>query len=109
MNKDKDWGGLIMVDIEYLQKNYLNYDKGIMECAGDIGEDILKYTEALEMGGKEAAKGQWNDLYIDLVFLLTFFRIAGVDFDSCDFKKDVCSVLEYLERRERERHEENGH
>ena len=94
---------LIIVDIEYLQKNHLNYDKGIIECAGNIREDILKYTEILEMGGRGAAKGQWNDLYIDLVFLLAFFCIACVDFDGCDFKKDVYSVLEYLEKRERER------
>lgn len=57
-----------MVDIKYLQKNYIDYKSGIIGEAGFIKEDILKHIEVSEMG-----------------------------------------VLEYLEKRERERHEENEH
>lgn len=52
-----------MVDIDYLQKNYIGYESGIINEAGFIREDFLKYLEVCEMDGKESAKGQWNDLY----------------------------------------------
>ena len=98
-----------MVDIEYLQKNYIGYESGIINEAGFIREDFLKYLEACEMGGKESAKGQWNDLYKDLVFLIAHFRIAGVDFESHKLKEDVYSALEYIEKCERKRRGENEH
>lgn len=94
-----------MVDIDYLQKNYIDYELGIINEAGFIREDFLKYLEVREMDGKEAAKGQWNDLYKDLVFLLAYFRIADVDFESHKLKEDVYSSLEYLEKCERKRRE----
>lgn len=98
-----------MVDFDYSQKNCIDYEIGIMNEAGFIREDFLKYLEVCEMDGKEAAKGQWNDLYKDLVFLLAYFRIAGVDFESHKLKEDVYSALEYLEKCERERHEKHEH
>ena len=60
-------------------------------------------------GDKEDAREYQDDIYTELIFLLAYLRIAGIDFGSRQFKEDVCSVLEYLEKRERERREENGH
>lgn len=57
-----------MVDIDYLQNNYIDYKSVIIGEAGFIKEDILKHIEVSEMG-----------------------------------------VLEYLEKCERKRREENGH
>lgn len=39
-----------MVDIDYLQKNYIDYKSGIIGEAGFIKEDILKHIEVSEMG-----------------------------------------------------------
>lgn len=39
-----------MVDINYLQKNYIDYKSGIIGEAGFIKEDILKHIEVSEMG-----------------------------------------------------------
>lgn len=39
-----------MVDIDYLQKNYIDYKSSIIGEAGFIKEDILKHIEVSEMG-----------------------------------------------------------
>ena len=39
-----------MVDFEYLKKNYLNYDAGIIGCAHDIRNGFDEYSIADEMG-----------------------------------------------------------
>ena len=89
-----------MVDFEYLKKNYLNYGAGIMQCAYDIRNDFEKYSIADEMGDKKEAKQRWNDLYDNLVYLLAYFRIAGINFESPKFIADVYSTLEHLEKDE---------
>ena len=39
-----------MVDIDYLQKNYIDYKSSNIGEAGLIKEDILKHIEVSEMG-----------------------------------------------------------
>lgn len=39
-----------MVDIDYLQNNYIDYKSSIIGEAGFIKEDILKHIEVSEMG-----------------------------------------------------------
>lgn len=39
-----------MVDIDYLQNNYIDYKSVIIGEAGFIKEDILKHIEVSEMG-----------------------------------------------------------
>lgn len=39
-----------MVDIDYLQNNYIDYKSGIIGEAGFIKEDILKHIEVSEIG-----------------------------------------------------------
>ena len=39
-----------MVDIDYLQKNYIDYKSSVIGEAGFIKEDILKHIEVSGMG-----------------------------------------------------------
>lgn len=98
-----------MVDIEHLRKNYTNYDVEAIDCLENIRNDLEEYFMAKYDGDKEDAREYQNDIYTELIFLLVYLRIAGIDFGSRQFKEDVYSTLQYLEKRERERHEENGH
>lgn len=98
-----------MVDIDYLQKNYLGYDTEAMECLENIRNDLDEYSMARYEGDKEDTKRYQDDIYTELIFLLAFLRIAGIDFGSRQFKEDVYSTLQYLEKCERERRGENEH
>lgn len=74
-----------------------------MGCAYDIRNGFEEYSIAEEMGDKKEAKQRWNDLYENLVYLLAYFRIAGINFESPKFIADVYSALEDLEKDERKR------
>ena len=76
-------------DLEYLQKNYLNYGYGIMGCAADISSGYERYSDADEVGDEKEARKEWKEFYGNLVYLLAYCRIAGIDFDSWDFQRDV--------------------
>ena len=98
-----------MVDIEYLQKNYLNYDVEVVECLENIRNDFEEYSMAKYEGDKEDVREYQNDIYTELIFLLAYLHIAGIDFGSRQFKEDVYSTLQYLEKCERKRRGENEH
>lgn len=90
-------------DVEYLQKNYLNYDVGIIGCASDISSGYERYFDADEVGDEKEARKEWKEFYENLVYLIAYCRIAGIDFDSWYFQRDVYKALHHLARSEKRR------
>ena len=93
-----------MVDIEYLRKNYSNYEACVEEFLRDIRDRLEDYSYF--KGEREDIK---KEIYGDVVYLLTYLRIMDIDFSGCDFKRDMDLAMQFIKEMQRERHEENRH
>lgn len=88
-----------MVDIEFLRKNCPYCDwwsvstflksiaNGLWDCFGEVDEEEKEETK----------KG----VYADLVTMLAYLRVMGIDFSDRDFKRDIDLILQHIERREK--------
>ena len=63
---------------------------------------IYQVADADEVGDEKEARKVWKEFYGNLVYLLAYCRIAGIDFDSWDFQRDVYKALHHLARSEKE-------
>ena len=90
-------------DLEYLQKNYLDYGYGIMFCAADISSGYERYSNADKVADEKEARKGWKEFYGNLVYLLAYCFIAGIDIDSRDFQRDVYKALHHLAKSEKKR------
>lgn len=88
-----------MVDIEFLQKNcsYCNW-YGISTFLKSIADGTWDYCCE---GNKEEKEKIRKGAYEDLVTMLAYLRIMGIDFSDRDFKRDIDLVLQHIERREK--------
>lgn len=88
-----------MIDIEFLKKNcfYCNW-WGISTFLRSIADGTWDYCCESNKEEKEKRK---KEVYEDLVTMLAYFRIMGIDFSDCDFKRDIDLVLQHIERREK--------
>ena len=96
-----------MVDIEYLRKNCIDYDACITEYLRDIRDryEDYSYYDGFEEGAEEIEEEPEDikkEIYGDLIYLLACFRIMGIDFSGCDFKKDIDSTLQHIEKMKKE-------
>lgn len=86
-----------MIDIEFLKKNVTNYEACIDEFLRDIRDRVEDYEYF-----KEEREDIRKEIYGDLIYLLAYFRIMGIDFSGCNFKKDVDSTLQHIEKMQKE-------
>lgn len=88
-----------MVDIEFLRKNctYCNW-WGISTLLKSAEDGIWDYRCNSNKEEKEKIK---EGVYEDLVTILAYLFIMGIDFSDRDFKRDIDLVLQHIERREK--------
>ena len=50
---------------------------------------------------RKKRKGTKKGVYADLVTMLAYLRVMGIDFSDRDFKRDIDLILQHIERREK--------
>lgn len=82
-------------EIEYLRKNVFDSVFWMRNTTERMSETIDSYIDNIHHGEEEKAINDWKNFNKDLVYFFAYLRIAGVDFDSLDFRKEVYKVLHH--------------
>lgn len=86
-----------MVDIEFLKKNATNYEACIDEFLRDIRDRVEDYAYF-----KEEREDIRKEVYADVISMLAYLRIMGVDFTNCDFQKDTELAVKFIKEKKEE-------